>query len=150
MLSNTQLFCVGYEQALNDFHLYKFTFGNFNADFAKKIQCTSTPWTASVSETLLSSDKSIIYSLFIYGGTTYFNFVALNSTSGSVIGSRYKSSISWNYVHGSTINADYIAATLVWPDYFLVLLNSATSDFTINKFTGNYLYGVEVEPFLGR
>ena len=88
--------------------MYKLTFLSTSADWAKEIVCSSGSWVSSVSESVLSSDGSTIYSIFIFGSSTYVYFAGLSASDGKVTTSRYKSSVTASFVFGGTLNEDYV------------------------------------------
>ena len=92
-LSDSKLFFFETDSAYT-LHFCQITFGNSAADWSKKMTCPSGTCSAGLSESLLSSDSSTIYSLFAYGSTRYLYFTSFRSSDGSVLGTRYKSSIS--------------------------------------------------------
>ena len=72
--------------------------------------CITSPWSAYYSEPLLSSDSSTIYSLFVYKASSvkYLYFASFASSSGNVLGTRYKSDYSVSSVYGSALNGNYL------------------------------------------
>ena len=115
MLSSTQFFVVGTNIGVHPIlQMYKITFGSSSVNWANQIGCSSTSaWSASLSESMLSSDGSTIYSFFTYGTPLYLYFAGLSATSGSVTTTRYKSSISVSDVRGSALNGDYMVAQTI-------------------------------------
>ena len=111
MLSDTQFFLLGVDNSYQ-LQMYKITFGSTSVNWANKIICPSLPWGASNSESYQSLDGTTIYSLFTYGNSTtptyYLYFASLSVASGSVMATRYKSSISIKLVYGGIFNGDYI------------------------------------------
>ena len=155
MLSDTQFFLLGVDNSYQ-LQMYKITFGSTSVNWANKIICPSLPWGASNSESYQSLDGTTIYSLFTYGNSTtptyYLYFASLSVASGSVMATRYKSSISIKLVYGGIFNGDYIVA-MVHVAYYLVIYNISSSSFTIKSYSGAptfYLYGGAVEPSSGR
>ena len=111
MVSNSQFFVLGVPSASPyNLQIYKITFLSTSVDWANQITCTSGTWSASNSESLLSSDQSTIYSFFAFGSTRYLYFAGLSVTGGSVTTTRYKSNTSALYVWGSALNGDYVVA----------------------------------------
>ena len=150
MISDTQFFMVGAGPSTPyDLHMYKLTFLNTSVDWADKIACASGTWTSSFSESVLSEDGLSIYSFINFGSSRYLYFVSLSVSTGSVVGTRYKSSVTTNYVWGSALNGDYLIASVESPTS-LVMYSLSTSTFTIKWFSGTYLYGWGVEPSTGR
>ena len=97
----------------------------------------------SLSESVISSDKSSIYSFFPYGkniSSGYLYFVCFNSLDGSILSSRYKSSIQMDYyVHSILLYGDYVISIIGYS--YLVMYSISTFAFTIKRFNGN-LYSV--------
>ena len=153
MISNSQFFILGVTiNSPFNLQMYKVTFLSSSADWAKQIACTSGPWSAADSESLLSSDGSKIYSFFLFGSsstTLYLYFCGLSVSDGSVATTRYKSSTTATNVFGSALNGDYVIAT-TWNPSSLVMYSISSSKFKIKFFYGTYLYGWEVEPSSGR
>ena len=131
-------------------HFNKITFGNSVSDWSYKMTCWSGTWGASESDSVLSSDSLKIYSVFNYGPSSYAFFVTLKTANGSVLGSRYKSDIGWNYIGGIILNGDYLVFTSAWSSPYLILFNTATSTILAKSFSGSYLYELGVEPTSGR
>ena len=96
---------------------------------------------------MINSDGTKIYSFFTFGGNSkYIHLAVFNEADGSIIGSRYKSSIGCSGVYGSDQNGDIIVLTAPCSsDYYLVMMNTITNIFTIKQFPG-YLAGVAVLP----
>ena len=109
MISNSQFFVLGVAPSSSyNLQMYKITFLSTPVNWANQITCTGT-WTASFSESVLSSDGSTVYSFFTFRTTnTYLYFVGLSVADGSVRTTRYKSSTSVGYVYGSALNGDYV------------------------------------------
>ena len=73
MVSNNQFFVLGVPSASPyNLQIYKITFLSTSVDWANQITCTSGTWSASISESLLSSDQSTIYSFFLFGPSLVF------------------------------------------------------------------------------
>ena len=156
LISNTELFWITRinTSPLNAVFI-KLTFMNLSSDWAKQMSCTSG-WVISYSESLLSADKSKIYSLFAYSQSSVYNiyFYVFNSSDGSNLGNRYQSS-AWtgtSSVYGSFMSGDKIVATLVCSNqYFLVIYSISDDTFTFKLFTtGLNLYGCAIETGSGR
>ena len=111
------------------------------------MDCPSTPWLASHSESLLLS--SSIYSLFIYGNSKFLYFSVISSTDGSV-SVRYKSSIICSDVYGSIVKEDYIYASAYCNSAYLIILKISNYSFDIKAFPGKYLFGLELDTSTGR
>ena len=141
-VSDSSMFMLGVDPSSPyQLHLYKHTFGGTSPDWSLKLSWPSGTWTISESESLLIS--SSIYTLFPYGSPQYV-YMAVISVSDGTIGNRYKSSISCTFVYGSGANGDYIAASVRWSSYYLLMFNRATNLFDIKSFSGN-LYGIGLD-----
>ena len=67
---------------------------------------------------------------------------------GSVLSSRYKSSIDINsYVYSIVLYGDYVISIT---DSFLVMYSITTFVFTIKRFNGGYLYSMLLDSGRGR
>ena len=134
------------------FHLYSILiikFSTNNYSWANTISC-STNWNYYLSESIESSDNSKIYSLFFLELSPNAYFITLNSTNGSAIGLRYKSSISWNSTNGSTRNGDNLLFSVEWSQtYNLFIYNTNSSTFSINKWNA-IPYKMVIEPETNR
>ena len=76
-------------------------------------------------------------------------FVTFSVSDGSVVGSRFKSSISWRKVWGACQNEKYTMFTAQCISQFLLIQDKNSSVFTIKAFSGT-LYDVDIEPNTGR
>ena len=130
--------------------LYKVTIGNTAVDWAAQISWSSGTWSSSDSDSILSSDQSILYSIFIFGSTSRLYLNKLNPSNGSVIGTRYRSSISCSRARKTLLNGDYVVISAYWSSQFIILFNTVTSTFNIKQFLGDYLNGCILEPSTGR
>ena len=150
MISDTELFWITKTTTPYNAVFIKFTFANTSADWAKQMSCSLSNWIINPSESLLSTDKSKIYTLFAYVQSDYnIYFSSFQTSSGAIVGYRYKST-SWsnsNYgVYGSVLNGDYILATLQCSSiYYLAIYNISSALFTFKSFSGTYLYDVTTE-----
>ena len=150
MISNSQFFVFGAAPASPyNLQIYKITFLSTSVNWAKKVACPSGVWGSDDSESMMSYDGSTIYSFFLFGVTRYLYFAGLAVSDGSILTTRYKSSISISYLQGSAMNGDYVVLTT--QNSFLMIYSISTSTFTIMSFSsGNFLYGWAVEPSSGR
>ena len=152
-VSESQFFFIGIDPT-SPFHLHflKLTYGNSSPDRANKMLCASGTCTVLNSESILSSDSTYIYTTFTYGSTTqYMYLTTLKSSDGTVVGSRYRTSISIEGILGLTQQGDYLAWTSFYSTtYILTLWNTITFEFTHKQFSGSYLYQVIVEATSGR
>ena len=72
---------------------------------------------------LLSPDSSKFYSFYTYGATTYLYYTGFSASTGSVIGTRYKSSSSINSVFGLAQSGDYLLACTLSRQFVSVIQN---------------------------
>ena len=135
MISNNIIFLLGIFLPNHDLHMYKITFSSTSPDWANQLVCNSgNNWSSYYSESLLSQDKSTIYSFFVFGLSRYLYFVAMSVSDGSVSTNRYKSNNNdISYVYGSALYEDYIIATTNTPNY-LVIHNIYSNSFIIKSF----------------
>ena len=154
MINDNQLFAIGslLASAYTNYY-FKFTFGNAAADWANKMQWLTGAWSTQLSETILSNDSSLIYAFFSYGlnPSYYIYFATFNVTSGIVVGTRYKSSISW-YVNKSTVTGIYVVVAVYCSSVsYLVIFNTSANSFT-NMVTNSTigLYDAKVDKSSGR
>ena len=109
MISDTQFFVVGAgPSAPYDLHMYRLTFSNTSVDWSNKIACASGTWTSDLSESILSADGLTIYTFINFGLSLHLYFASLSVSTGSIVGTRYKSSVAIVYVWGSVLNGDYL------------------------------------------
>ena len=97
------------------------------------------------SESLLSSDKSSIYSFFSFG--YYMYYVCFNSLDGSILSSRYKSSINIYDVNSIVLYGDYVISITSYS--YLVMYSITTFAFTIKRFNDS-LYSMLLDSSNGR
>ena len=105
MVTDTQFFVLGV--ASDSLHMYMITFLSTAVDWANKIVYLGS-WSASYSESILSSDSSLIYSYFTFGSNRYLYFAGMSVLNGSVATTRYKSNTSVSNLWGASLNGDYI------------------------------------------
>ena len=150
MVSSNQFFILGADiSSPYNLRMCKYTFASTSADWENKMVCASGTWASHFSESLLSKDGAYIYSFFIYGSTSYLYFATLAVSTGNVISSRYKSSVTIAFLYGSALNGDYILTTTNNPSS-LVIFSLASSIFTIKSFNSGSLQGLGIEPSSGR
>ena len=153
MISDNQFFFVYANSNSQPMRFIKFTFGSTSTDWSNKIAWTFSSWSVSASESLISKDKTKIYSIFIFGVSSakYMYMTTFDTSSGKVVDSRYKSSISIEYVYGAALNGDYLVASL-WTlnyDNYIMIFNLITSRSIIKKSTYGF-FGCGVELLSGR
>ena len=150
MISNSQFFVLGVTTTSPyNLQMYKITFLSTSVNWANQIAWSGT-WSVDLSESVLSSDGSTIYSFFLFGASKYLFFAGLSASTGSVTTTRFKSSTFVDYVFGSTLNGDYVVAT-TQTQTSVVMYSISSSTFTIKSFSSNdYLRGWGVEPSSGR
>ena len=141
MISSNQFYFL-HSDNLSPYHLYmhKITFGSISSDWTNMMLCPSGIWEVSFSETVLDSSRSIIYSFFLYGASSkYIYFASLLASDGSVIRSRYKSSISFTSIYGATQKDGYLITIGKGSNTHLIIFEKETSSFILKKFFGDFL-----------
>ena len=128
------------------------TVGSISSDWANQISWGASSWNFKYSESLLNIDKSTIYSLFIYElPLLNLYFSSFSTSTGEVVGTNYISSIEWDSVNDSVLkDNNIIAVAMCSSTPYLILYNTATSNFSFYKYTGNALYGLGIESSTGR
>ena len=143
-LSDSCMFMLGSDPSSPyQLHLYKHTFSSTSPDWSLNLSWLSGTWTINNSESLLIS--SSIYTFFLYGSTSQYVYMAVISLSDGTVSNRYKSSISWTNAFGSGASGDYIAASVAWSSYYLLMFNRATNLFDVWSFSGTYLHGMSLD-----
>ena len=133
-ISDSSMFMLGVDPSSPyQLHLYKHTFGWTSPDWSLTLSWPSGTWTLDISESLLIS--SSIYAFFAYGSPLYVYMAVISVFNGSV-SNRYKSSISCSLCMGSAVSGDYIAASVYWSSFSLLMFNRATNLFDIKSFSG--------------
>ena len=146
MISNSQFFVLGIAvSSPNNLNMYKITFSTTPVNWANQIACTSGTWSAFLSESVLSFDKSKIYMFFTLGKIEYLYYAGLSVSDGSVVTTRYKSSTPVAGLNGSVLKGDYIIATIFSP-FSLMMFSISSSTFTIKSFISGHIYGWIVDP----
>ena len=111
---------------------------------------TISIWYLQYSESLISNDKSYIYSLSIYTNPAYLLYFNIFATSdGDVIGSRYVSSSYWTDVIGSTQTGSKIVSILTWSFYTLMIFDTSKNTFSFRGLN-TLFYSIETEPLTGK
>ena len=114
------MFILGVDPASPyNLHMYKIAFLSTSVIWANQVACSSGTWTASYSESVLSSDGSTIYLFFTFGVSKYLYFAGLSVSDGSVATSRYKSSGTVSDLFGSALSGDYVVSTTQSPTFLL-------------------------------
>ena len=153
LLSDTQIFFIA-EDTGSPFtiHMYKLTFGNTTPDWASKILCPYVIWVDPRGVAKLSSDGSSLLIFFNYGAPIYSFFITLDASTGSSIGTRYKSNYYCLFADGfATLGNYYVFVTQCNSVYTLVLYNMVSTAFTYKDFLNSpNIYSVIVEPVYGR
>ena len=147
MISDTELFWITQTTSPYNLVFIKLTFANTPANWAKQMSCSSSSCHIDSSWSLLSTDKSKIYTLFVYvqySANIYFSW--FRTSNGAIVGNRYKSTFWSGYgVYGSVLNGDNIVATLYCSSYYLVIYNIPADSFTFKSSSGSSLYDVAIE-----
>ena len=121
---------------------------NTSAVWTNQMSCTSGSWSASLSESLLSTDGSKIFSFFTYQSPRKMYFAIFNKADGAVIGSRYKSSTTITGIYGSVQKGDLIVLTVYYSStYYLAMLNTTSNVLVTKQFSGAGLFGAAVQPY---
>ena len=154
MISDTELFLLGINPTSKNLHAYKVSFSTGSVNWANSITCSSGTWSIGMSYSVTNSDNSLIYSFFPYGLTSsslYLHFITFAASDGSIVGSRYKSSVVLDGVYGLTKFGDYIIPAISsGTSYYLMIYNTASSTFIYKKMSAYYIYGVAYETQTGR
>ena len=109
MISSNQFFVLGVTiTSPYNLQMYRITFSLTSVNWANQISCASGTWSASLSESVVSSDGSTLYSFFIFVPSYYLYFWGLSVSDGSVTTTRYRSSAPVYYVYGSALSGDYV------------------------------------------
>ena len=147
MLNDDQLFLMGQDiSTLTLLHMYKITFSTRSYNWAKMISCPTNS-NPSWSESIQNSDSSKIYSFLMLESIAYAYFITFNSTDGSLVGSRYKSSISWDLVLGSARNGNNLVLFSLNCKTLNNLFVYDTVSTKITIYAGNLIYfGMQTEP----
>ena len=151
-INNNQYFIIGVDSiSPYTIHFYKVLFGSSSVDWANQILWTEGSCSNGLSESLLSTDGSLIYSFFIFGNAPNMYFAIFNSSGGQSVGSIYKSSATWTGVCGSIQIDIYIFVTSSWTNFYLMRLNKLTYEFVVFSTSSNFvLYFISQDYISGR
>ena len=150
MLADSQLFLMGKDDSIvTRLHLFKITFTTSSYDWTNKITC-SLDCSLYLSESILSSDYSKIYSMFPLENPAYLYFITLNATSGSIIGSRYRSSIPWSSWLNSAHSSNMLLFTALCSSFNLLIYDTNLLEFTMKQINNISVYGIAIEMTTGR
>ena len=151
-ISDTQFFFVASDiTSPYPMHYLKLTFGSLSTDWASKMLCPTGTWSFGQCYSLFSQDNSKIYSFVGYGSARNLWFTSFLVSDGSVSGSRYKSSVSWDYSQGGVMTGNYAIAPVSWSsNRYLVIFDTTTSTFTMKKFSLGIMSDLKIEPTTGR
>ena len=111
---------------------------------------TSSSWDVGYSESIESIDKTKIYSYFTYGPSRIPYFITFLESDGSVVNTRYKSSLSWSAIYGSSVVEGYVGATFAWSYYYVIIYNLNASTFIVKQISGYLLLALGVDPLSKR
>ena len=143
-ISDSSMFMLGVDPSSYQLHLYKHTFGGTSPDWSLKLSWPSGTWSTFTSESLLIS--STIYTLFPYGSSPQYVYMAVISVSDGTVSNRFKSSVSCSYVYGSGVSGDYIIVSVKRSSSpYLLMFNRATNSFDIKSFSGNSLFRIGLD-----
>ena len=128
MISDISFFFVGFDKSIpTNLFIYKTTFAQTTPDWCYKMLWPQEPCASSDSESILIS--STIYSFYIYGYYYYMYFATFSVTTGSILNSRYKSSMRWNYITRISMNGDFIVVATSFPSSdYLMSFNTKTNE----------------------
>ena len=154
-ITDTEFLWISYTSgSILDALFVKFTFARASADWTNKMVFSSNNANFDHSESLLSADKSKIYSLlsYLYSPPSNYIYLTIFKTSdGTIIGNRYRSNSGWFGVYGFILSGDYIIASLYsLGQYYLMFYNIPLDSFTYRSFTGSSLYDLAIEAGSGR
>ena len=137
MLNDNQLFLMGQDiSTITLLHIFKVSFSTATYNWGSQISCSSD-CSPTYAESILNSDSSKIYSLFLLESSPYAYFITLNATDGSAVDSRYKSSISWVYVFGSVRNGNNLIFSAYWdPNCVLFVYDTNSLKLSVNNWKG--------------
>ena len=152
MISDIELFWITRLNASPQNAVFiKFTFQNTSADWAKKMGCSSSGWNIVNSESVMSSDKLKIFSFLTYSDSLWnVYFTTFKTSDGSILGTTYKTTVSWSSVSGSVVNGDNVIAILYCNKYCLTIYNIPSDLFTFKSFSSGSLNGLGLESGSGR
>ena len=149
MLSDSSFFILSNDPiSPYPLHFYSISFSLTAPTWSMKMSCPSGTCDSYYSSSILVSSK--IISFFAYGSIRNLYYAEFSPSNGSILSSRYKSSISCTAVYGAAANGDYIIATTNWGSLYLIVHNTVTSAFEIKTFSGDNLYGWEIDSTSGR
>ena len=150
MLTDSTLFMMGKDTStVTLFHLFMITFTTSSYNWANKITCSSD-CLHFLSESILSNDNLKIYIMFPLESPAYLYFITLNSTSGSIIGSRYKSSISWTQWLKSIQSSNMLLFTALCSSFNLFMYDTNSLAFTVKQINNIFIYWIAIELTTGR
>ena len=153
LLSDSQIFFIAVDVgAPYTEHMYKLTFGNTSPDWASKILCPFVLCVDSRGVAKLSNDGSLLYVFFNYGAPICLFFITLDASTGSSIGSLYKSNYQSLFADGFTYFGDYIIVIVKCNSiYTLLMYNTISSSFILKDILNSpNIYSVLVEPIYER
>ena len=150
-ITDTEFFWISFDNSINVVFV-KFTFTNTSADWTRKMTSSAGSGSLGHSESLMSRDKSKIYSLLSYSASSPSNiYLTIFKTSdGTILGSRYQSNSNWYDIYGFILNGDNIITSLVCSSqYYLMIYNIYLDSFTYRLFIGSSLFDLAVESGSG-
>ena len=157
MISDGVLYTIGFDYApdsSNKFYqyFYRLDFKANSIDWISKLQCSYTEnWYIRSAESLISSDKSKIYSFYFSGNIVYF--LTLDTSAKSII-SQYKINQSTLSINGSILQRNFILVSLTTStqssSLLLVNYQSSPPTFTTTLFYQILLYQIAQESRSGR
>ena len=149
MLSDNEFFFLHNPTPYNLLYFARINLKSGSTSWVDKMSWTLSYCYSDSIESVISSDKSSIYFLFTYGTdiTKYLYYVCFNSLDGSILSSRYKSSIKIYDVYSIVLYGDYVISSTDYP--YLVMYSITTFSFTIKRSYGD-LYSMILDSGSGR
>ena len=123
MFNDSELFFISTESASPyNLQMYKITFSITSVNWANKISWPTASWNSDWGETLLSSDGQLLFALFLYGDSSsmFTHLAVINSTNGSVVGTRYILNTSSTFIDAFIQFDIYLVASIRLPSGNLI------------------------------
>ena len=153
MINDTELFWITETKNFNSYDLMfiEFTYTNApTSNWANILRC-SNYCMLGTSESLISTDKSKIYTLFGHDKSHwYVSLTVFNSSNGSIVGNKYESNLlsGCSAASGLVLNNNNLVSTLDCNN--ILFIYNITSDLiTLKSFIGN-LHNWELESWTDR
>ena len=115
-LSDTEIFIFSYgtyPSYPNQF--LKITFNSTYADWMNKMICSTSSWGVSSTNLAINSDKTVIYSFFIYGSNpSYLHFISLSASDGKLLSKIYRSTIQMSHLVETKVSGEFVIS-IIYP-----------------------------------